>query len=83
MSPAKFVDACLVESCLTLSLRTMKNYFGLQWTALLALAFCAGQAAAHEGHGPSGSHWHATDVWGLVALGGMVAVAIWLSRDPK
>ena len=61
----------------------MNNQFAFKWTALFALAIGMSEAAAHDGHGPSGSHWHATDVWGLVALGGMVAVAIWLSRDPK
>jgi hypothetical protein len=31
----------------------------------------------------SGAHWHATDVWGFVALGGVVALGIWLSRGGK
>ena len=35
---------------------------------------------AHPGHGMSGNHWHATDVWGFAALGLMVALAIWLTR---
>lgn len=30
-----------------------------------------------------GAHWHATDVWGFVVLGGMIALAIWLSRGGK
>ena len=30
-----------------------------------------------------GVHWHATDAWGFVALGGMVAVVLWLSRGGK
>ncbi len=38
---------------------------------------------AHENHGMTGAHWHATDVAGLVALGLMVAAAIWLSRGDK
>ena len=37
-------------------------------------------AQAHEGHGLEGSHWHATDVWGFVALGALVAAALWFSR---
>lgn len=28
----------------------------------------------------TGPHWHATDVWGFVAVAGALAVAIWLSR---
>ena len=23
---------------------------------------------AHEGHGMEGGHWHATDIWGLLAI---------------
>lgn len=37
-------------------------------------------AVAHEGHGPAGPHWHATDAWGFVALGLLVAAALWLGR---
>jgi hypothetical protein len=43
----------------------------------------AGAAFSHEIHGFSGTHWHATDVWGFVVLGGALAVAIWLSRGGK
>ncbi len=36
---------------------------------------------AHDGHGMGGStHWHATDVWGFVAVAAMVAVAVWWAR---
>ena len=31
----------------------------------------------------AGSHWHATDVWGFVAVAGVLAVASWLSRGDK
>ena len=31
----------------------------------------------------TGGHWHATDVWGFVAVAGVLAVAIWLSRGDK
>ena len=37
-------------------------------------------AWAHEGHGLFGSHWHATDALGFVALGALVALAVWLSK---
>jgi hypothetical protein len=43
----------------------------------------AGASFAHDGHGFSGTHWHATDVWGFVAVGGALAVALWLSRGGK
>jgi len=35
---------------------------------------------AHEGHGLQGSHWHATDLWGFVAIGVVLAIAIWHGR---
>ncbi len=39
-----------------------------------------GAALAHDGHGLPGTHWHATDAFGLALLGVLVAVAIWLAR---
>ena len=38
---------------------------------------------AHENHGLEGSHWHATDSWGFIALAAMVAAAMWLGRGRK
>jgi hypothetical protein len=44
-----------------------------------ALAACA--AMAHEGHGlPGTSHWHASDVFGLVLVVAAVAGLWWFSR---
>lgn len=54
-----------------------------QSLAAFALSSAASLAFAHDNHGLHGSHWHATDVWGFVALGGAIAVAIWLSRGGK
>jgi hypothetical protein len=49
-------------------------------TPLLAL-MGPGLAAAHSGHGlPGEGHWHATDVWGFVALAVGVGLVIWLQR---
>ena len=50
--------------------------------ALPALASCAA-ALAHEGHGLPGAHWHATDAFGLLLVGALVGLAIWLSRGGK
>ncbi len=37
---------------------------------------------AHEGHGIEGaSHYHATDVWGFLALVGVIAVMWWMGRN--
>ncbi len=51
--------------------------------ATYAITACAGTAFGHEGHLMAGTHWHATDAWGFVALGAMVALAIWLSNKDK
>ena len=50
-------------------------------TSLLALWTASGHA--HDGHGLTGSHWHASDAWGFVALAVLVAVAVWASRKDK
>jgi hypothetical protein len=48
----------------------------------LALLAANGLALAHEGHGMQVSHWHATDLLGLV-VGLAVAALIWRSRGDK
>ena len=52
----------------------MKSLIGLTalWLPPLALA--------HEGHGLSGPHWHATDALGFVVLGVIVGAALWATR---
>ena len=47
---------------------------GLVWPA---------NARAHDGHGATDAHWHATDTWGLLVFGGMLALALWLGRRHK
>jgi hydrogenase/urease accessory protein HupE len=47
---------------------------------LAAGTLAASGAVAHDGHGMEGSHWHATDVWGLAALAALVALGLWFSR---
>lgn len=51
--------------------------------AALALSMSPVASFAHEGHGLFGSHWHATDVWGFVALAGIVGAALWFGRGKK
>jgi hypothetical protein len=48
--------------------------------ASAALGMHAGATFAHEGHQLPGSHWHATDLWGFVAIGVLLAVATWQGR---
>ena len=53
-------------------------------SAAVALALLAahGLALAHDGHGMQGSHWHATDLLGLV-FGLAIAALVWRSRGGK
>jgi len=37
-------------------------------------------AAAHDGHGQSGMHVHATDAFGYLALAGVAAAALLFAR---
>ena len=61
----------------------MKTLNALKKIATLAIGTLASTAFTHDGHGTEGTHWHATDVWGFVVLGGMIALTIWLSRGGK
>jgi hypothetical protein len=54
-----------------------------KFIAAYALFYWTTSVFAHENHGLSGSHWHATDVWGFMALGVAIALAIWLGRGGK
>jgi hypothetical protein len=42
-------------------------------TALTLLAASA-TAWAHDGHSMEGGHWHATDIWGLLAIAAAAAL---------
>ena len=46
----------------------------------VAAALTALPAFAHDGHGLFGSHWHPTDTLGFVAVAGLIALAVWLSK---
>ena len=46
----------------------------------MPMALLATSAMAHEGHGLSGPHWHATDVLGFVAVAAVVAAFVWFGR---
>jgi hypothetical protein len=51
--------------------------------AVYAISTRASTAFAHDGHGLTGTHWHATDVWGFVVVGCLSAFAVWASRKGK
>ena len=46
----------------------------LRSTAALATLAASAAAWAHEGHGMEGGHWHATDIWGLLAVAAVAAL---------
>jgi len=48
-----------------------------------ALAGLSAPTWAHDGHGLTGGHWHATDSWGFIAFVAVLAAAIWFSRAGK
>ncbi|MDP3082152.1 MAG: hypothetical protein Q8N44_00460 [Rubrivivax sp.] len=55
--------------------RTMKS------TSLIGLLLTTGAAHAHDGHGlAAASHWHATDLFGFLAVLAVVGVALWWTR---
>jgi hypothetical protein len=48
--------------------------------AAAGLTGAAVNALAHGGHGAEGAHWHATDAWGFVLAGLVVALVLWSRR---
>jgi len=59
-------------------LRTFRK--AIKFIAPGAYLMSASITFAHDGHGLQGSHWHATDLWGFVVIGVVLAVAIWQGR---
>jgi hypothetical protein len=57
------------------ALRAMK----VPYLVPAATALIAPLAQAHEGHGLEGTHWHASDTWGFVALVVVLLVA-WFTK---
>ncbi len=41
---------------------------------------CVASARAHDGHGLTGAHWHASDAFGYAVLGLAVMLAVWAAR---
>lgn len=54
-----------------------------QLTFATLLTCLAASVLAHEGHGMGGSHWHATDTFGLVAAALAIVAGLWFSRGGK
>lgn len=49
----------------------------LRATGLAALPVVS---LAHDGHGATAMHWHATDTWGFIVTIALVGAALWFSR---
>jgi hypothetical protein len=60
--------------------RIMKSSLAIKSIAAYALFTWAGGAFAHEGHGLAGTHWHATDTLGLIAVAALAAAVIFGTR---
>lgn len=56
----------------------MKNKIATQFIAACVTLTVTGAAFGHDNHGLSGAHWHASDAWGFVVTGLLVALAVWL-----
>lgn len=50
------------------------------FTISLALAQLSNPAMAHDGHGLSGIHWHATDVLGFVVAAALIGAAFYFGK---
>ena len=48
-----------------------------------AISTWATTVFGHDGHAMAGSYWHATDVWGFMAMAAVFAAGIWLSGGDK
>jgi hypothetical protein len=55
----------------------------ITFLAAYAISTRANDVFAHDGHGLTGAHWHATDVWGFVVVGCLSAAALWFARKGK
>ena len=54
--------------------------FAKHLAAAGSLLTASAHSLAHDGHGLTGSHWHATDTAGLALVAVLAGIAIWLSR---
>ena len=52
------------------------KYLATAGTLLVASA----HSLAHDGHGLTGSHWHATDASGVALVAVLAGIALWSSR---
>jgi hypothetical protein len=60
--------------------RIMKSPVAIKYIAACALFTWAGSVFAHGGHGLAGTHWHATDTLGLIAVAVLAAAVLFGTR---
>jgi hypothetical protein len=51
--------------------------------AVTALSTGAIDVLAHDGHGMAGSHWHAIDALGFIAVACVIGLAHWFTKRDK
>jgi predicted alpha/beta hydrolase len=61
----------------------MRKSFTIKLIAIQAIITPATAIFAHDGHNLSGSHWHASDVFGFVILAAAIGMAFWFGRGGK
>jgi len=49
----------------------------IQTTVALTTLTVHASTWAHQGHGMEGSHWHATDIWGVLAAAAVTALVFY------
>ena len=61
----------------------MRKSFTIKLIAIQAIITPTTAIFAHDGHGLSGSHWHASDVFGFAILAAAIGMAFWFGRGGK
>jgi hypothetical protein len=61
----------------------MRKSFTIKLIAIQAILTPAKSIFAHDLHGLTDSHWHASDVFGFVILAAAIGLTLWFSRGGK
>jgi hypothetical protein len=61
----------------------MNKLFTIKLIAIQAIITPATSIYAHDGHSLTGSHWHASDVFGFVILAAAIGLTLWFGRGGK
>ncbi len=61
----------------------MNKLFTIKLIAIQEIITPATSIYAHDGHSLTGSHWHASDVFGFVILAAAIGLTLWFGRGGK